>query len=94
VDNATVEFGYVENGQATDFFCTSRRESCVATAAAVNELAPFAFAGEVTAGVPCAAGCAIQIPALSQRVVYYRAKYRDASNRVLATGRMQVAAAP
>jgi hypothetical protein len=94
VDNAIVEFGYVENGQATDFFCTSRRESCVATAAAVNELEPFAFAGEAPAGVPCATGCTIPIPTLPQRVVYYRAKYRDGSNRVLATGRMQVAAAP
>jgi hypothetical protein len=94
VDNAIVEFGYVENGQATDFFCTSRRESCVATAAALNELAPFAFAGEAPAGAPCAAGCAIQIPALPQRVVYYRAKYRDASKQVLATGSVQVAAAP
>ncbi|PWT99272.1 MAG: hypothetical protein C5B51_27615 [Terriglobia bacterium] len=94
VNNAIVEFGYAENGQATDFYCTTRRESCVAAAAAINEAAPFAFAGENPAGVPCGASCTIQIPAIPQRIVYYRVKYRSASNQVLATGSPQAAAAP
>jgi hypothetical protein len=90
VDNAVVEFGYVENGQASDFYCTSRDETCVATAATVNESSPFAFASENPAGASCANGCTIQIPAIPQRVVYYRVKYRNGSKQVLAASGMQV----
>ena len=94
VANAIVEFGYVENGQATDFYCTTRHETCVATAATVSESTPFSFAGENPAGASCAAGCTVQIPAIPQRVLYYRVKYRDASNQVLATSGLQVAVTP
>src|SRR5207253_3912308 len=94
VNNAMVEFGYVENGQPADFYCTSRRETCVATAAAINESTPFAFSSEAPAGAACSTGCTIQIPAIPQRIVYYRVKYRNASNQVLATGAVQAAAVP
>jgi hypothetical protein len=92
--NAIIQFGYVENGQPTDFFCTSRHEACIAAAATVSEAAPFAFAGESPAGAPCTTTCTIQIPAIPQRVVYYRVQYRDASNQVLATGTLQATAVP
>jgi len=47
---------------------------------------PFYFASENPAGVSCASGCTITIPAISQRILYYRIQYRAANNTVLAAG--------
>lgn len=85
VHNAIIEFGY-----DPWFRCTSRDEVCVS--AAGN--APYFFAGESYSGVSCAAGCTINIPVIPGRVVYYRWKYRNASNAVLHTGNTRVTAAP
>jgi hypothetical protein len=83
--NVVVEFGYAENGGTDSLFCTSRQETCVAASSAVNQASPFYFAqAETYNGVPCASGCTVAIPALSQRVLYYRWKQRDASGAVLA----------
>jgi hypothetical protein len=73
---AFVEFGY-----DTDLRCTSRQEACVTVTSAApaqqaNETTPFYWAGEAYTGVPCTNGCSLVIPALPQRVVYYRVKYR------------------
>jgi hypothetical protein len=94
VNNAVVQFGYVENGSPTSFYCTSRNEACLAAAGAITESNPFAFASENPAGVPCSTGCTIQIPAIPQRVVYYQVQYRNSSNQVLAESPLQVAVAP
>jgi hypothetical protein len=101
VDNALVQFGYLENGAANQFFCTSRREACLAVSAAVTESNPFRFGSDgsdgtagTVGGVSCASGCSVAIPALSQRVVYYQVLYRDASNNVVAQTRLQMAATP
>jgi hypothetical protein len=109
VNNAVVQFGYSENGTPTSFFCTSRQEKCLATAAtlptpvfeAKNPTPAFSFptdgAGGVETGVsglPCASGCTVAIPAISQRMLYYQVKYRDGSNNTLATGELQVIAVP
>ena len=100
VDNALVQFGYAENGAPGQFYCTTRQEKCLATAAIVPPT-PFQYASEGTggvetgvSGVPCANGCSIAIPAISQRLLYYQVKYRDASNRTLATGGIEVVAVP
>ena len=100
VDNAVIQFGYAENGGPGQFYCTSRQEKCLATAATVPTV-PFLFASDggggvetgVT-GVPCANGCVVAIPAISQRVLYYQVKYRDASNRTVATGQIETVAVP
>ena len=100
VNNAVIQFGYAENGTPGNFACTSRQEKCLATAATVPTT-PFAFPSDGAggqesgvAGLPCAAGCTLAIPAISQRMLYYQVKYRDASNKTLATGRMEVIAIP
>jgi hypothetical protein len=84
-NSVVVEFGYAENGGADSFFCTSRQETCVAASSAVDPASPFFFAqAETYSGVPCASGCTVTIPALSQRVLYYRWKQLDASGAVVA----------
>jgi len=98
--NAIVEFGYAENGLPNQFFCTTRKETCVASTATVGAT-PFYFSSEGAggteaglAGQPCASGCSISIPALSQRVVYYRVSYRASNGAVLASTPIQAVAMP
>jgi len=100
VDNAVVQFGYAENGGASQSYCTSRREACLVVSSTVGSV-PFKFASESPdgtagglAGVPCSSGCSVAIPALSQRVVYYQVQYRDSGNRVIAQTRLQALATP
>jgi hypothetical protein len=95
VNDVIVEFGYAENGDPGSFYCTSRRESCVAVSGAISSAAPFFYEqAETYSGAPCATGCAVAIPALSQRVLYYRWKYRDAFGKVIATSAIRATATP
>lgn len=89
-DNVVVEFGYDAN-----LYCTTRREVCVsvtggAVGQPVNETTPFYWSGESYSGVPCSTGCTLTIPAVPERVVYYRIKYRSASGATLKTGETEV----
>lgn len=100
-DNVAAEFGYAEYGAASDFHCTPRAEKCIANQSTVNEANPFSFPLEGLggvesgiAGLPCASGCELTIPAISGRVFYYRLKYRNASNQVIAVKPRQVVATP
>jgi len=100
VDNAVIQFGYVENGVPGQFYCTSRQEKCMATAATIPGV-PFQFPSDGTggveagvSGVPCANGCTVSIPAISQRMLYYQVKYRDASNQTLVTSQIETVAVP
>jgi hypothetical protein len=88
-NNIIAEFGY-----DTNFYCTSRQEVCVANGAAVNEATPFYWASEAYSGLACGSACTITIPAIAQRVVYYRLKYRDAGNAAIATGPTRAVAIP
>jgi hypothetical protein len=101
IDNAVVRFGYLENGAPNQFFCTTRREACMAVSATVNDSSPFLFASDgadgtaaTVPGVSCAAGCEVALPGLSQRVVYYQVVYRDANNAIVAQTRLQMAPVP
>jgi hypothetical protein len=89
-DNAVVEFGYAENGAATDLFCTSRKETCATGRASESSTFdaanPFYYAtteASSVSGTPCAGGCTIFVPAIPDRVLYYRVRYRDGGNRTL-----------
>jgi len=77
-DNVIVEFGYDPS-----YRCTSRAEVCVKDA---NPSEPYVFAGDAIAGIPCAAGCTVNIPAVSQKVLYYVWKLRNASGDVVGRG--------
>ena len=86
VNNAIVEFGYQEYGN-TLLNCTTRNDICVsASNVRISGTQPFSFISENPAGLACATGCTLVIPALSQRVLYYRVVYRSLTNSVLYTG--------
>jgi len=94
VNNVIVEFGFDAN-----FYCTSRLEACIANGSTINETTPFTWPTEIggesnITGVSCASGCTVTVPAISGKILYYRWKYRDVSNVVLATSSTQVAAVP
>lgn len=94
VNNAIVEFGYQEYGAPQSTNCTTRNDTCIATASLVpSGNQPFYFASENPAGAPCAAGCTISIPAIPQRILYYRVKYR-ANNAVLAASPLSAVVVP
>jgi hypothetical protein len=85
-DNAVVEFGY-----NSSFYCTTRAESCVKDS---HPSEPYVFAGDVVSGIPCANGCTVDIPAHSQKVLYYRWVYRNASGEGVGTGSTNVIVVP
>lgn len=84
VDNVVVEFGY-----DTSFRCTMRDEACVKDA---NATEPYVFAGDMLTGISCASGCTVEMPGIAGRVLYYRWKYRDSANSVIAESDTIVAA--
>ena len=96
-NDVIAEFGYDPN-----FYCTSRQEVCIAHGAGpVTEATPFHFAQSDRtngmwdgSGLACASGCTLTIPALPQRVVYYRLSYRAADGTVLLTTSTQAATTP
>jgi len=95
VNNGVVEFGYAEYAQSGVYYCTTRADICQANDASVPAgNAPFVFASEAARGLACRAGCTIMVPAISSRVLYYRIRYRDASNNTVALGPWQVAVTP
>jgi hypothetical protein len=93
--SAIVEFGYAENGNAGGYYCTSRRETCVASGAALNRTVPFSYEqSEQFAATPCSTGCSITIPALPQRVLYYRWKYLSATGQTIAASAAHAVVTP
>jgi hypothetical protein len=95
VAGVIVEFGYVENGGAGSYYCTSRQETCVATAAAMSSSPPFYYEQtESYSPAACSTGCTITIPALAQHALYYRWKYFSAGGQVIETSQAHVVITP
>jgi hypothetical protein len=89
-NNIIAEFGY-----DTNLYCTSRQQVCVANQATVNETTPFYWASETYSGLGQTGGkWIITIPAIPQRVVYYRLKFRDAGGSVIATSATRAVVSP
>ena len=72
-----VKFGYAENGDPADFYCTPRQEACYTGGS------PFHFASEVVSDVDCSAGCTAKIPAIPGRVLYYQVERRSSDGGVV-----------
>jgi len=90
--NVISRFGYAENGTTTQGFCTTRQEECIANYSGAVPTVPFSFPSDGSpateagvAGLACASGCTLTIPAVPQRVLYHQEVYRNASNAVLGT---------
>ncbi|MFN7939190.1 MAG: hypothetical protein U0R19_38050 [Bryobacteraceae bacterium] len=95
-DNVIAEFGY-----NPEFYCSENRaERCIAFRNSVDEANPYRYPSEPGGeagiqGVSCSsATCAITIPALSNRVLYWRVKYRNSANAVIGVGGTQATAVP
>ena len=68
---AEVQFGYSTYGAPDQFRCSWRQEACNTSGT------PFNFESEARTLKSCSAGCSIDIPALPDRVVYYRKRTSD-----------------
>jgi hypothetical protein len=71
---AEVQFGYAENGDPSQFFCTTRQEACNTSSPAGT---PFNWEGETRTLTNCSSGCAIYVPALPEHVLYYTVRRSD-----------------
>ena len=77
-----IEFGYVENGRADNYYCTTRQDKCVVDTAPFNAATPFKWGGEAPGFIACTGKrCKAEIPRLPGRVVYSRAVFYDATNQ-------------
>ena len=87
IASAAIEFGYTEQGQPDRYYCTSRRETCVAVSATVTDATPFYYAQtENYTRMPCAKSCTIALPVLPAHVAYYQVKFYDAQGVLVGPG--------
>jgi len=87
ITGARVKFGYLELGQPSDFYCTSRREICVATTSTITESNPFSYVvTDNPTPMPCAAACTVVIPALPLHTAYYQVEYLGGGGGLVSIG--------
>jgi hypothetical protein len=92
VSRVRIRYGYAENGAPADFYCTPRREACLATSSSSE---PFAWEAEAPAeGLDCASGCQIRLRALPGRVLYYQVERLAANGAPVMVEPIQTLAIP
>ena len=92
---ARIRFGYAENGAVDVFYCAYNRKEPCYTNPSRTAAVPYFFksdAGQVLQN--CAAGCTINIPAISGRVVYYVIERLDSLGNVVVASPGQAASLP
>jgi hypothetical protein len=96
--SAAIQFGYLEQGSRTQYRCTSRAETCVATTSTapptdgVTDPFKYLTTDAPWTGVSCASSCTVIIPALPGHVVYYQPIWLDSRGSVVATGTASLSA--
>ncbi len=92
IARAAVRFGYAEQGTAAQYYCTSRRESCLAMAGSVADANPFQYEDTDTyTALSCSTACTIVLPVLPMHVAYYQVRFYDASGKFVTLGAQGVA---
>ncbi len=90
-DQARVRFGYVENGgNPSNFYCTQRADACMTSSTVI----PFAFVSESASWASCTSGCAISIPSIPGRVLYYVIDRKNSTSGQVSTSDIRVSVAP
>jgi hypothetical protein len=87
-DTVRISFGYGENGDINNFYCTTRLERCWTSDSAAPPN-PYQFDSEPQVRTNCDLGCIVQVPAIPGRVLYYRVEHSNG-----ATDPVQVVAIP
>lgn len=83
ITGVTVKFGYDENGDPDDYFCTSRQEACVKGNHSTGD---FGYETETITPAACTnSSCSITLPVVPERITYYLAEFRDAHGDVVDT---------
>ena len=90
-DQASIRFGYAENGATGSYYCMSRQEACRAG----TNIQPFAYdVSDAPTWNTCTSGCTITIPAIPGRVVYYIVDRRNSSTSATKSASPAVLAVP
>ncbi len=102
VTNADIKFGYLEDGTVSQYYCTSRAETCVAISTSApptdGVTDPFKYiASDITngswsgLGASCTTTCTIILPVYPGHIVFYQAEFRNAGGSVVSTGTAGIA---
>lgn len=84
---AEAQFGYIENGTTSSFYCMGRADACNTSGT------PYGFEGLPRVLQSCVGGCTIQIPAISGRMLYYRVR-RSSDGTTWTSGPLQATLIP
>jgi hypothetical protein len=92
ISTATVEFGYQEFGNVTDYRATSRLETTLVQSNTVNDAVPFYYKTTDTyTKQSCAVSCAFTLPVLPLHTAYWQVKYYDAGGVFVVNGARGIA---